>query len=218
MANDADKSNRVDGKRNDKSLPAGTLERLKVTQNGFYEEVIIAGFGGQGVILAGRILAQTAMNAGKQVSFMPSYGAEMRGGTANSMVVIADEPIASPLVSRCDCLIAMNKASLNKFAPSVKNGGLLIMNSSLIEGIPDVDESIDISAIPADGIAIELGSQKSANMVALGAYLQRRGLFSIDAVVKSLPGVLAKRYHKTLPVNAEALRAGAEFAKTQSKT
>ncbi len=184
-----------------------------MTQNGSQEEVIIAGFGGQGIILAGKLLAQTAMDAGKEVTFMPSYGAEMRGGTANSMIVIADEPIASPLVSHPDSLIALNKASLNKFAPAIKNGGLLILNSSLINSKPDIEKSIDILAIPADDIAIELGSQKSANMVALGAYLQKRGLLSADAAAKSLPDVLAKRYHKTLPLNAEALRRGAEFAK-----
>jgi len=203
----------VDGKRNDKGLPVGTFERLNVAKDSFHEEVIIAGFGGQGVILAGRLLAQTAMNAGKEVTFMPSYGAEMRGGTANSMVVIADEPIASPLVSRSDSLIAMNKASLNKFASVVKTGGLLIMNSSLIDTKPDIDKSIDILAIPADDIAVELKNQKSANMVALGAYLQRRGLFSVDAAAKSLPDVLAERYHKTIHLNVEAMQRGAEFAK-----
>ena len=203
----------MDGKRNDKGLPIGTFERLKVAQNSFQEEVIIAGFGGQGVILAGRLLAQTAMNAGKEVTFMPSYGAEMRGGTANSMVAIADAPIASPLVSNPDALIAMNKASLNKFAPQVKTGGLLILNSSLIDSKPDIDKSINILAIPADDIAIELKSQKSANMVALGAYLQKRGLFSVDAAAKSLPDVLAERYHKTIPLNVEAMQRGAEFAK-----
>lgn len=202
----------MDGKRNDKNLPAGTFERLNVAKNGLHEEVIIAGFGGQGIILASTLLAQTAMDAGKEVTFMPSYGAEVRGGTANGMLVIADEPIASPLVSNPDSLIAMNRASLNKFAPAIKNGGLLIFNSSLIDSKPYIDKSIDILAIPADDIAIELGSQKSANMVILGAYLQRRSLLSADAAVKSLPGVLAQRYHKTLPTNAEALRRGAEFA------
>lgn len=192
-----------------------------MAQNSFHEEVIIAGFGGQGIILAGRLLAQTAMKAGKEVTFMPSYGAEMRGGTANSMVIIADCAIASPLVTRPDSAIVMNKASLNKFAPRIKNNGLLVMNSSLIDPAAflrkqeagDVDESIDILAVPADNIAVELGSQKSANMVAIGAYLQRRGLFGPDAAAESLPDVLAKRYHKTLPVNTEALRRGAEFAK-----
>ncbi len=187
-----------------------------MAQDSFHEEIVIAGFGGQGVILAGKLLAQTAMNAGKEVTFMPSYGAEMRGGTANSMVVIADEPIASPLVSSPDSLIAMNKASLNKFATQVKTGGLLIMNSSLIDCEPDVDGAMDILAIPADDIAVKLGSQKSTNMVVLGAYLQRRGLFSIDAAEKSLPDVLAERYHKTIHLNVEAMQQGAEFAKTQS--
>jgi 2-oxoglutarate ferredoxin oxidoreductase subunit gamma len=186
---------------------------MNVAKNSFSEEVIIAGFGGQGVILAGSLLAQTAMNSGKEVTFMPSYGAEMRGGTANSMVVIADMPIASPLVSRPDSLIAMNKASLNKFAPMIKNGGILIMNRSLIDCEPTVDKSIDVLAVPADDIAVELGSQKSANMVALGAYLQKRRIFSIDAAAKSLPDILAERYHKTLPVNIAALQRGAEFAK-----
>ncbi|MBN1391170.1 MAG: 2-oxoacid:acceptor oxidoreductase family protein [Sedimentisphaerales bacterium] len=188
-----------------------------MAQNGFYEEVIIAGFGGQGVILAGNLLAQTAMNAGKEVTFMQSYGAEMRGGTANSMLVIANEPIASPLVSCPDSLIAMNKASLEKFAPAMKSSGLLIMNSSLIDCKPNVDGSIDILEVPADDIAVKLGSQRSANMVALGAYIQRRGLLKIDDAAKSLPAVLAERYHKTLPVNIAALQQGAEFAKNAEK-
>jgi 2-oxoglutarate ferredoxin oxidoreductase subunit gamma len=180
----------------------------------FYEEVIVAGFGGQGIILAGRLLAQTAMKAGKEVTYMPSYGAEMRGGTANSMVVIADEPIASPLVSRPSSLIAMNKASLNKFAPRVKGGGLVILNSSLIDVEPD--DTIDVLAVPADEIAVDLGNQKCANMVAIGAYLHKRGLFGPDAAAACLADVLAARYHKTLPMNSEALRRGAEFAETHS--
>jgi len=180
--------------------------------NGFYEEVIIAGFGGQGIILAGKLLAQAAMKAGKEVTYMPSYGAEVRGGTANCMVVVADEPIACPVVGRCDSLIAMNKASLSKFGPRLKRGGLLVMNSSLIDGEPDLDETIEIVALPADELAVELGSPKSANMVAIGAYLQRRGYLIAEAAAECLPDVLAERYHKTLPVNTKALRRGAEFA------
>lgn len=182
------------------------------TRNDFYEEVIIAGFGGQGIMLAGKLLAQTAMMAGKEVTYMPSYGAEVRRGTANCMVVIAETKIASPLVSNPDSLIVMNKASLNKFAPRVKTGGLLIMNSSLIDTQPELGQKINILAVPADDIAIELGNRKAANMVALGAYLQKRRLFNPDAATESLPDVLAKRYHHTLPVNTEALQRGAEFA------
>lgn len=182
------------------------------TENGFYEEVIIAGFGGQGVMLAGKLLAQTAMRADREVTYMPSYGAEVRGGTANCMIVVADEPIASPVVARPNALIAMNKASLTKFAPRIKAGGLLVMNSSLIDEVPRLDETIDVVALPADDLAGELSSPKSANMVAMGAYLQRRGYLTADAAAQALPDVLAKRHHETLPVNIEALRRGAEFA------
>ena len=186
-----------------------------MSSNSFPEEVIIAGFGGQGIMLAGKLLAQTAMKAGKEVTYMPAYGAEVRGGTSNCTVIIADEPIASPLVSKPDSLVIMNKASLNKFASRLKAGGRLVMNSSLIDTEPELDETIEIVAVPADKIAIELGNQKVANMVALGAYLQRRGIFAPDAAAESLPAVLAERYHKTLPVNTEALRRGAEFAKEE---
>jgi 2-oxoglutarate ferredoxin oxidoreductase subunit gamma len=182
-----------------------------------YEEVIIAGFGGQGILLAGKLLAQTAMKAGQEVTYMASYGAEVRGGTANSMVVISENRIACPLVSKPDSLIVLNKASLNKFGPRLKKNGLLIMNSSLIDVEPQMDDSTEVLAIPADELAVELGSHKSANMVVVGAYLQMRGTLSPDAAAEALPDVLAKRYHKTIPVNAAALRKGGEFARNGSR-
>jgi len=184
-----------------------------MTESGFYEEVVIAGFGGQGVMLAGKLLAQTAMMAGKEATYMPSYGAEVRGGTANCMIVIADEAIACPLICDPNSLVVMNKASLNKFATRIKKGSLLIMNSSLIEHEPELDETIGILSVPASDLAIELGNPKSANMVAIGAYLQRRGLFGAEAAAEALPHVLAKRYHNTLPVNILAIKRGAEFVK-----
>ena len=186
---------------------------MQDTRNELYEEVIIAGFGGQGIMVAGKLLAQTAMKAGKEVTYMPSYGAEVRRGTANCMVVIAEEKIASPVVGNPDSVIVMNKASLSKFASRIKKGGLLVMNSSLIEDKPELDKSITILAVPANDIALELGNQKAANMVALGAYLQRRGLFNSDAAAECLSDILAKRYHNTLPVNTKALHRGAEFAR-----
>jgi 2-oxoglutarate ferredoxin oxidoreductase subunit gamma len=185
-----------------------------MTSNGFYEEIIIAGFGGQGIMLAGRLLAQTAMRADKEVTYMPSYGAEVRGGTANCMVVIAEKEIACPVVGRPDSLIVMNKASLNKFGGRLKRGGLLIMNSSLIDSEPQLDDSVEIVAVPADELAVELGSHKSANMVAMGAYLQKRGYLTPDAAAEALPEAIAKRYHKTLPVNIKALHKGGEFAES----
>ena len=210
----------MDRKGNDKSLPAGEIEGVRMTGDNFYEEIIIAGFGGQGIMLTGKLLAQTAMKADKEVTYMPSYGAEVRGGTANCMVVIAEKKIACPAVAKPDSLIVLNKASLNKFGPRLKNGGLLIMNSSLIDTQPQLDDSIEIIAVPADELAVELGSQKSANMVALGAYLQKqaaKGGLTPDGAAQALPDVLAKRYHKTLPVNTEALRRGAEFVKACCK-
>ncbi len=187
-----------------------------MTANGFCEEIIIAGFGGQGIMLAGKLLAQTAMNAGKEVTYMPSYGAEVRGGTANCMVVISENEIACPVVGQPDTLIVMNKASLNKFGPRLRKGGLLIMNSSLIDNKPELDSSIEVVAIPADDLAVELGNKKAANMVALGAYLQKRGHLSVETAAKALPETIAKRYHNTLPINTGALKRGAEFASVAS--
>jgi len=175
-----------------------------------YEEIVIAGFGGQGIILAGKVLAQTAMKAGKEVTYMPSYGAEVRGGTANCMVIISDKPIACPVVGQSDSLIVMNKASLSKFGPRLRAGGLLVWNSCLISSEPKVSEGVDVVAVAADEGAVELGSPKSANMVMIGAYLQKRGYLSTDEASQALCDVLAERYHKTIPVNTEALRRGAE--------
>jgi 2-oxoglutarate ferredoxin oxidoreductase subunit gamma len=192
------------------------LQGCRMSENHFYEKIIVAGFGGQGIILAGKLLAQTAMEAGREVTYMPSYGAEVRGGTANCMVVIADEPIGSPLVSNPDSLIVMNKASLQKFAPRVKDGGLLMYNSSLVdkEDIQEFKTNGPMVAIPANELAVEFGNVKAANMVAIGAFLQKRGLFGPDAAAKSLSKVLAKRYHKTLPLNTKALYGGAEYIKS----
>jgi 2-oxoglutarate ferredoxin oxidoreductase subunit gamma len=181
--------------------------------NGTYEQVVIAGFGGQGIILVGKLLAQAAMKAGKEVTYMPSYGAEVRGGTANCVIVIADEPISSPVIDKPDTLIAMNKASLDKYAPLVKKEGLVIINSSLADKTPKLDDSIEIVSLPADKLAYDLGSTKVANMVALGAYLQKRGIFSTDTAAQCLPDVLAERYHVTIPLNKKALQKGAQFVK-----
>jgi len=180
-----------------------------------HEEMIISGFGGQGIMLAGKLLAQTAMKAGKVVTYMPAYGAEVRGGTANCAVVISDEQIACPLVSSPDSLVIMNKASLTKFAGRLKQGGLIVVNSSLVDPdkarqLADTDKVI---AIAADDIASDLGSPKSANMVAVGAYLAARGILDVELAADCLADVLAKRYHKMLAVNAEALRRGGDFAK-----
>jgi 2-oxoglutarate ferredoxin oxidoreductase subunit gamma len=186
-----------------------------LTANGLYEEVVIAGFGGQGVILAGKLLAQTGMRADIEVTYMPSYGAEVRGGTANCMVILSGKPIACPIVSKPNSLVICNKASLSKFAPRLRPGGLMIFNSSLIEKVHSVPEGVQIIGVPAEDIALQAGNPKSVNMVMLGAYLGRRGLLSPQQAAEALPDVLAERHHKTIPANAEALRLGAEYAISQ---
>lgn len=176
-----------------------------------YEEMVMAGFGGQGIVLAGKLLAQTAMRAGLEVTFMPSYGAEVRGGTANCMVIVSNQPIACPVVSAPNSLVICNKASLSKFAPRLKPGGLLVFNKSLIQNVHSVPNGVEVIGVPAEEIAIEAGSPKSANMVMLGAYLGKRGHLNPQQAAEALPDVLAERHHKTIPVNAQALCRGAEF-------
>ena len=181
--------------------------------NGSCQQVVIAGFGGQGIILVGKLLAQAAMTAGREVTYMPSYGAEVRGGTANCMLVIDDGPISSPVIDSPDTVIAMNQASLDKFAPRVKKGGLVIINSSLANRTPKLDDSIRIVFLPADKIAKDLGGTKAANMVALGAYLQKTGVLKTETACDCLPDVLAQRLHVMIPLNKKAIQKGAEFVK-----
>ncbi len=172
---------------------------------------MIAGFGGQGIVLAGKLLAQTAMRAGLEVTYMPSYGAEVRGGTANCMVILSKEPIACPVVSEPNALVICNKASLSKFAPRLRPGGALIFNSSLIQSVDCAPAGVEVVGVPAEEIAIESGSPKCANMVMLGAYLGKRGHLTPEQAAAALPDVLAERHHKTIPINAQALRRGADF-------
>ena len=148
-------------------------------------QFLIAGFGGQGVLLIGQLLAKAAMHEGMNVSWMPSYGPEMRGGEANCAVVISDEPIGSPLVTEIPFAVIMNKPSMIKFTPAMEKGGIMLYNSSLIDITPDRD---DIVAIPVDcnGIAEELGNSRTANMVMLGAILKKTGVVSIDSAMEAL--------------------------------
>ncbi len=179
---------------------------------GLYEEMVMAGFGGQGIVLAGKLLAQTAMRAGLEVTYMPSYGAEVRGGTANCMVIVSNKPIACPVVSNPNSLVICNKAALSKFAPRLKSGGLMIFNNSLIQNVHSVPDGVEVIGVPAEDLALEAGSPKSANMVMLGAYLGKRGHLTPDQAAEALPDVLAERHYKMIPTNAEALRRGAAFA------
>ena len=174
-----------------------------------YQGIRISGFGGQGVISAGILLAQTGMMEGKEVSFFPSYGAEMRGGTANCSVVVASEEVSTPVVSTPDTAIVLNEPSLAKFESMVKPGGLLIINSSLVNSRAT---RTDIKAlyVPCNAIAGELGNGKVMNMVAIGAFAAATGVMSIDAIARALPRVYKKLKPEVIVLNVKALQRGAE--------
>lgn len=171
------------------------------------EKIIIAGFGGQGIMSLGQMLCYSGMNEGREVSWLPSYGPEMRGGTANCHVIVSDQDIASPIVSVADTVIAMNLPSLDKFESRLKKGGKLFINSSLIEKKAQRDD-IEVFYIPANDIANELGNSRVAGMVVLGAYLKKAGTVKPESVIESLKKVLGEKKAGLIPVNEKALKQG----------
>lgn len=177
------------------------------------EKIIISGFGGQGIILAGKMLAYVGMIEGKQVSHIPSYGAEMRGGTANCSVIISDEEIASPMVPHPTTLIVMNKPSLAKFEKAVVSRGNLFVNRSLIEVKPE-REDLRIFYVPANNLAEEAGSGRAANMVMLGAFIAATGAVSKEDVKESLPKLISRRNIQLNEVNIRAIDMGYDFVKS----
>ena len=173
-------------------------------------EIKFAGFGGQGILLIGKILAHAAMEEGYEVAWVPSYGPEMRGGTAYCTVVIADRPIGSPIIKNPLHLVAMNGPSLEKFAPTVKKGGIIFVNSSLINfasGRDDVDEF----TVPVMEIAKSVGNMRAANIVALAAFVARSKLVSMETLRKCIKEEFSKK-PKLIPLNMKAVDAGAEAA------
>lgn len=172
-------------------------------------EVIISGFGGQGVLFAGQVLAYAAMDSGKEVTWIPSYGPEMRGGTANCTVIISDEEIGSPLVRNPKAVIALNLPSADKYESLVAKNGVLIGNRSLIDR-PFTRNDINAVQIPANEIAEEIGDRRLTNMVTLGALITLIPVLPMDAIKKALEDHLPKRHQHMLPMNYRALQAGAE--------
>jgi len=173
------------------------------------EQNLFAGFGGQGMLLIGQFLARAAMLEGKHVSWLPSYGPEMRGGTANCSVAVSDKPIASPIITKASCVVAMNRPSLEKFEGTVRKDGLLIINSSLVD-IKSEREDIVTLYIPANEIADRLGSPQVANMVILGAYLKKKPVVSMDSIDSVLNEALSARKAHLIDINRRALAAGGE--------
>jgi 2-oxoglutarate ferredoxin oxidoreductase subunit gamma len=170
---------------------------------------IFAGFGGQGVLLIGQLLALAGMNEGREVSWLPSYGPEMRGGTANCSVVVSDEPIASPVLSMADCVIAMNTPSLDKFESCVNPGGKLFINSSIIEK-KATRTDIDVYYVPCNEIADSLQNPKVGNMAMLGAYLEATKAVEVKSILDALLYKLGEKKAKFIPLNEKAIQMGAE--------
>ena len=177
------------------------------------EQCIFAGFGGQGMLLIGKFLAEAGMESGKHVSWLPSYGPEMRGGTANCSVVVSDRPVASPLINVADTVLAMNKPSLLKFEGSVKAGGLLLVNSSIID-IKTSRTDVDAVYVPCNEIAESIGNLKGPNVVFLGAYIAKKpDVISEDAIINAMRIELGEKKAKFLDGNIKALQAGMAYVK-----
>ena len=170
-------------------------------------EMISAGFGGQGVLLLGQLLTYAGMIEERHVSWMPSYGPEMRGGTANCNVIVSSDPVGSPVVTEADAVIVMNKPSLVKFESAVKPGGTLFINKSLIDQKSTRDD-IDVYYIPASDIALELGSAKVANMVMLGAYIGVSDVVKKQSIMHAVQKMLGGRKAHMIPVNEKAFDTG----------
>ena len=171
------------------------------------KRMLLAGFGGQGVLLIGQMIAYSAMYENKEVTWMPSYGPEMRGGTANSTVVVSDKPIASPLPSSYDVLLAMNKVSLDKYIDQLEPGGDLFINSSIIDSKPNRSD-INVYYVDTIGIAEEkIGSEKSANMVMLGAIIRKTHVVDMDTMKKTFEKTMTGKKAKFIEPNMQALGA-----------
>jgi 2-oxoglutarate ferredoxin oxidoreductase subunit gamma len=173
-------------------------------------EIMFAGFGGQGILLSGKVLAHAAMEEGFEVAWIPSYGPEMRGGTAYCTVVISDRPIGSPIIKNPLHLVAMNGPSLEKFAPTVKQGGIVFVNSSLIAFGADRSD-VDELRVPVVDIAKELGSVKAANIVALSAFVARSKIVPMKRLEACIKAEFSKK-PKLIPLNMEAMAAGEKAA------
>lgn len=172
------------------------------------KEIVIGGFGGQGILFAAQVLATTANDHDINVTFLPSYGPEVRGGTCNAMVCMdAEEPIKCQFLVKYDILIAMNRPSLERFLPNVRSGGIVIINSDLVDGGLDRDD-VNYYSIAADTIAVELGDIKSANMVAVGATLAATKIFKLEETENSFKAMLPTHKQKLIPLNIQAIERG----------
>jgi 2-oxoglutarate ferredoxin oxidoreductase subunit gamma len=183
-----------------------------VSKDDLYHEVLIAGFGGQGVVTAGLVLAHAALAEGREVAWAPSYGPEMRGGPVHCTVVVSPTRIGSPEVSLADSLVIMDRDSLDKFSARVKRGGLLILNSTLVPA-PEQTAAGSVVSVPATEAAEAIGEPRAANMVMLGALLAERPVVSPSSVIEAMRGLAGKAAHRIMDANRRALERGMELAR-----
>ncbi len=181
-----------------------------------YHEIIMTGIGGQGIMVIGTLLAQAAFLENRNVTYMPIYGVEKRGGHADCTVVISSEEIGSPIVGSPQSCIVMSPSSLLKYGPRIKPGGLLLLNSSVVEPREVMRKDLEVLAVPSRELAQSLGNDRLANMVVIGAFVARTGVVSLDSLISALDKAFDEKYHHLLPANAEAIRKGAEFAETKA--
>lgn len=177
-------------------------------------KIVFSGFGGQGVLMMGYVLAVAGMKEDKHVTFLPAYGAEVRGGTANCTVVVSDEEIASPIASSPEYVVAMNYPSLVKYQNMVKSGGSMFLNSDLISESP-AREDVNISRVPANSLAHEMGNDRVLNMVMLGAVTASVGIVSEEALMKAVETVLEGKKRSLIEANQKALMMGRQYARSQ---
>jgi 2-oxoglutarate ferredoxin oxidoreductase subunit gamma len=173
-----------------------------------YHDVTMAGFGGQGILLIGNLLAEAALAEGLQVTYLPSYGVEMRGGSANCTVVVSDREIGSPAVGLPQALIIMSRPALARFQATLKPGGLLILNTSLLEAAEANRPDVELVAHPLNAIALEIGHQRLANMVALGLYLGKTRVVSLESIQHGFEELLSEKNRVYIPQNIAAIQKG----------
>jgi len=177
-----------------------------------HQEVIMGGVGGQGIMVIGNLLAQAAFAENLNVTYLPIYGVEKRGGQADCTVVISSEEIGSPVVGAPQSCLLMSRPSLQKYGPRIKPRGLLVLNSSLMDPKEVPRNDLEILPIPANDLAMDLKNDRLANMIMIGAFVEKTRVVNLDTMISVLPRIFDERHHHLIPANTEAIRKGAECA------
>ena len=177
-----------------------------------HQEVIMGGVGGQGIMVIGNLLAQAAFMENLNVTYLPIYGVEKRGGQADCTVVISSEEIGSPVVGAPQSCLLMSRPSLQKYGPRIKPHGLLVLNSSLMDPKEVSRNDLEVLPIPANDLAMDLKNDRLANMIMIGAFVEKTRVVNLDTMISILPRIFDERHHHLIPANTEAIRKGAECA------